>query len=226
MPGHLVGILEAGFVVTYEDLPLAGADFTTERFKYARIVSRRGQARDEPIVRVPASEFMLVIDGTRIMGAAMPYGPDPVIYQGPDGHIYSGSTESIAIAVTNADGGQIGTIKHSLEVLPITNSELEERLDRFPEAMSRIVRDADLRETKPAYSTFVADDSGRVWVRPTQVDPEAKAAEWLILDAESRVAGEVVLPSSVTLQVISAGRAYAIEETDNDYTLVVYELVE
>ncbi len=156
----------------------------------------------------------------------MPYAPVPVIYQGSDGHVYSGSTESIAIAVTKADGGQIGTIKHSLEAIPIANSELEEWLDRLSEETSRLVRDADLRETKPACSTFVADDSGRVWVRPTQADPEAKAAKWLILDAESRVAGEVVLPSSVTLQVIAAGRAYAVDEAGSGATLVVYEIVE
>ena len=69
----------------------------------------------------------------------MPYAPVPVIYQGSDGHVYSGSTESIAIAVTKADGGQIGTIKHSLEAIPIANSELEEWLDRLSEETSRLV---------------------------------------------------------------------------------------
>ena len=31
----LVGVLEVGFVVTYEDVPFPGTDFATERFKYA-----------------------------------------------------------------------------------------------------------------------------------------------------------------------------------------------
>lgn len=89
-----------------------------------------------------------------------------------------------------------------------------------------MIRNSDLRETKPAYSAFVVDDSDRIWVRPTQTNPEATEAEWIVLDIQSRVVGKVVLPSSVNLQVIAAKRAYAVDEGNTGVTLAVYEIAE
>ncbi len=222
----LIGVIKAGFVVTYEDLPWPGTDFTTERYKYARVVSWQGQAADESIVRVPSSEYMMVRMGNRFLGAAMPYPRDPVLYLGPNEYVYSGSTEAVAISVTAANGVQRETVTHTLESIPITDSELEKWLEPLSDQTSRLIRNSDLRETKPAYAAFVVDDSGRIWVRPTQTDPEAAEAEWIVLDIQSRVVGKVVLPSSVNLQVIAAKRAYAVDEGTTGVTLAVYEIVE
>ena len=222
----LIGVLESGFIVTYEDLPLPGTDFNTERYKYARIVSRTGLAGEESIVRVPSSEFMMVRSGNRFRGAAMPYPRDPVIHLGPDELVYSGSTETITVTVTAASGAMLRTIEHSLEAIPITRSELEDWLELLSDETSRLVRKANLRTTKPAFSSLVVDDSGRIWVKPTQADSEAKDVQWLVLDAQSRIAGAVVLPSSVDLYVITGGRAYAADETENGVALVVFEIAE
>ena len=91
---------------------------------------------------------------------------------------------------------------------------------------AELLRKSDLRETKPACSTFVADDQGRIWVRRTSEDSGATNAQWLVLDAQSRMAGEVALPSSVTLQLVVGGRAYAVDEGDEGLVLVVYEVAE
>ena len=222
----LIGVLESGFVVTYEDLPYPGTEFDTERYKYIRIVSRTGLAGKEFIVRVPSSEFMMVRSGNRFLGAAMPYARDPVVHMGPDEVVYSGSTESIAVVVTAVSGGMLGTIEHSLEAIPITNSELEDWMGLLSDETASLVRKANLRTTKPAYTTLVVDDSGRIWVKPTQSDSEAKDVKWLVLDAQSRLVGTVVLPSSVDLYVITGGRAYAVDETESDVVLVVFQIAE
>ena len=222
----LIGVHAEGFLVTYEDLPWPGTDFETERFLYLRLVSRSGQPADEPIVRVPSSQFMMVERGSRFVGVAMPWSPHPVIFAPPDGHVYSGSTESIAVAVRAVSGVERGFIQHALEPVPITNRELEAWIGRLSEAASGLLRSSDLRKTKPACSTFIADDQGRIWVSLTSADAEATMAEWLVLDAQNRVAGQVALPSSVTLEVIAGGRAYAIDEGDDGLALMVYEIVE
>ena len=222
----LIGAHAEGYVVTYEDLPLPGMDFETERFLYARLVTRSGQPADEPIVRVPSSQFMMVVRGSRFVGVAMPFSPFPVIYLAPDGHIFSGYTESVDVSVTAVSGGERGFIRHALEPVPITDSELEAWIGRLSDEASGILRSSDLRETKPACSTFIADDHGRIWVSLTSADAESTTAQWLVLDAQSRVAGQVALPSSVTLEVIAGGRAYAIDEGDDGLALVVYEIVE
>ena len=223
---NLIGVLEPGFVVTYEDLPWPGTEFDTERYKYARIVSRTGIAGKESIVRVPSSEFMMVRSGNRFLGAAMPYPRDPVIHLGPDELVYSGSTESITVAVTAASGEMLSTIEHSLEAIPITSSELEDWIGLLSDETARLVRKANLPTTKPAYTTLVVDDGGRIWVKPTQSDSEAKDVQWLVLDAQSRLVGTVVLPSSVDLYVITGGRAYAVDETESDVMLVVFQVAE
>jgi len=222
----LIGVLESGFVVTYEDLPWPGTEFNSERYKYARIVSHTGLAGKESIVRVPSSEFMMVRSGNRFLGAAMPYPRDPVIHLGPEELVYSGSTESITVAVTAASGEMLSTIEHSLEAIPITDSELEDWMGLLSDETARLVRKANLRKTKPAYATFVVDDSGRIWVKPTQSDSEAKDVQWLVLDAQSRLVGTVVLPSSVDFDVITGGRAYAVDESESDVVLVVFQIVE
>ena len=222
----LIGVLESGFVVTYEDLPWPGTEFNTERYKYARIVSRTGLAGKESIVRVPSSEFMMVRSGNRFLGAAMPYPRDPVIHLGPDELVYSGSTESITVAVTAASGAMLRTIEHSLEAIPITGIELEDWIGLLSDETARLVRKADLRKTKPAYTILVVDDSGRIWVKPTQSDSDAKDVQWLVLDAQSRLVGTVALPSSVDLYVITGGRAYAVDETGSDVVLVVFQIAE
>ena len=222
----LIGVLESGFVVTYEDLPWPGTDFDTERYKYARIVSRTGLAGKESIVRVPSSEFMMARSGNRFLGAAMPYPRDPVIRLGPDEFIYTGSTESVAVAVTAASGAMLETIEHSLEAIPITGSELEDWIGLLSDETAKPVRKANLRTTKPAYTTLVVDDSGRIWVKPIQSDSEAEDVQWLVLDAQSRLVGTVVLPSSVDIYVITGGRAYAVDETESDVVLVVFQIAE
>ena len=128
--------------------------------------------------------------------------------------------------MTAANGVQRETVTYTLESIPITDSELEKWLEPLSDQTSRLIRNSDLRETKPAYTAFVVDDSGRIWVRPTQTDPEAAEAEWIVLDIQSRVVGKVVLPSSVNLQVIAAKRAYAVDEGTTGVTLAVYEIVE
>ena len=222
----LIGVHREGFLVAYEDLPWPGTDFETERFLYLRLVTRSGQPADEPIVRVPSSKFMMAERESRFVGVAMPYSPHPVIHVVPDGHVYSGSTGAIAVSVRTVSGSERGLIRYAPEPVPITDGELEAWMGRLSNVASGLLRSSDLSETKPACSTFVADEHGRLWVSLTSADAGAKTAQWLVIDPQSRVVGEVALPSSVTLEAIVGGRAYAIDEGDDGLALVVYEVVE
>ncbi len=225
-PRDLIGVHEEGFLVTYEDLPWPDTDFETERFMFLRTVTRNGQPAEKHMAQVPSSKFMMVQTGDRFIGVAMPYSPHPVIHVAPDGHVYSGSTESIAVSVRAISGEERGFIRHTTEPIPITGSELNEWMEILSEDAAELLRKSDLRETKPACSTFVADDQGRIWVRRTSEDFEATNTQWLVLDARSRVAGEVALPSSVTLELVVGRTAYAVDEGDEGLTLVIYAVAE
>lgn len=80
----------------------------------------------------------------------MPYPQDPVIHIGPDEFVYSGSTESIAVAVTTASGVMLRIIEHSVEAIPITSCELEDWMGLLWDETARLVRKANLRTTKSA----------------------------------------------------------------------------
>ena len=221
----LIGVLETGFVVTYEDPAGPGTDFASERYMYTKITGRKGRVVFNPMVRAPALAWMVIEDEDYRTFVSRPFGRGPVIRLGPDEHIYSGSTESIDIAITAADGTPRKPVRHPLEAIPVTKSELDERLENHSVNTSRRLRALDLPKTKPAYSTLVVGDSGRIWVRLTKSDPNAPTAEWLVLNTESQVVGELDLPSSVYLQVVAAGRAYAVDYADG-VVLTVYEIVE
>lgn len=69
------------------------------------------------------------------------------------------------------------------------------------------------------------DDRGRIWIKITPQSIVDTQAQWLILDFESRLQGQVQLPVHTNLRVIREGRAYAVERGEGT-VLVVYEIRE
>ncbi len=221
-PSEFTGVLDAGIIVTYDEPPVPGTGYE-ERFMSARLVSWAGNVREEPLAQVPSSEWMGVMSSNTLSFSRKPYARAPIFRLGPEGHIYSGSSGALDIAISTAGGALLGNIAHPMEALSITQGEMDEYLENFSEDMASRMRRADLHKTKPAYSTFRVDDEGRTWVRPTIADPEASTSMWLVLDTDSRVVGQTIVPSSVHLQVISRRKAYAVD-TSEGVALAVYEI--
>ncbi len=224
LPSRLVGALNTGFLVTF-GWPITPGDAMAERRSYVMRVEWAGQAMPPPVHYLAASEWLVSGEGEDRFAMGMPFGRDPVFRMGPGGRLYSGWTESVDIAVTTPDGLQSGYVTHALASLPLTREEIERYVEGRVDWYSEAVLEADLPATKPAYETFVVDDRARIWIKATPPSVADTTAEWHVLDAESRLLGQLRLPATTNLRVVRGGRAYA-EERSDEPTLVVYQIQE
>lgn len=224
-PGQLVGVLDTGFLIEWYKFPRP-EDGTglSELYVFAQYVDWAGLRVQNPLVRLPGKSWLAADLGSEFVASVIPFGPVPFIRFGPGGHVYSGLSASVDVTITAASGVPIGSITHELEAIPLTSAELEEHLEGLFSDSAQRLRPFTPK-AKPAYSSFIVDDEGRIWVRLTPADEEADTSSWLILDTESQVRGQVTLPSSMSLEVIAARRAYAISSADG-LTLEVFDILQ
>ena len=225
-PSWLIGVLDTGFLLAYE-IPISPGESPEGRRSHVMQVDWTGQVFPPPLHVLPASDWLVSAEGEARFARPMPFGRDPVFRLGPDDNLYSGWTESVDIVVTAPGGMQTGRITHTLPPVPLTRKEFERNLELhgWPAKSRNRILDQDLPATRPAYETFVVDDDGRLWLKVTTPSIEDTTAEWLILDAESRLLGQIHLPVTTNLRVIRGNRAYA-EERGDVPSLVVYQVQE
>ncbi len=222
LPYWLVGVLDTGFLVTY-GWPVSPGDDLSARRLYVMLVDWTGQVVPPPVHDLPASEWLVSEEDRLAMG--MPFGRDPVYRLGPRAKLYAGWTESVDIAVIALDRTPQRAIAHVLAPIPLTRGEVERFVEGSASWYSQAVLNAELSATKPAYETFIVDDRSRAWVKATTPSIADTMAQWLILDAESNLRGQVELPVSTDLRVIQGGRAYAVTHGEG-VAVIVYELRE
>lgn len=219
-PAWLVGVRNTDILITYEQ-PLGPADADRERRSYVMRLNRKGQLLPLPVHDLPGSGIV----AGRFAIHALPFIPSPVYRLGPGNVLYAGWTDSVNIAIREPKGTPGRDISYSLELIPLTRSEIrmfvEGTSDMFREAMLG----ADLPATKPAYQTFVVDDQARIWLKLTTQSIADTTARWIILDAESRLRGQVNLQVNTMLHVVREDRAYAVTQ-GAEATVIVYELRE
>ena len=219
-PAWLVGVTNADILVTYEP-PLSVFDADAERRSYVMRLSRQGSLLPPPVHDLPGSG---IVAGRFVMDG-LPFVPSPVYRLGPGNALYAGWTDSIHIAIRGPTGSPGRDIAYSLEPMPLTRSEIR----RFVEGASDMFREAmlaaDLPATKPAYETFVVDDQARIWLKLTTQSVADTTARWIILDAESRLRGQIKLPANTNLAVVREDRAYAVT-LGREPVVIVYQLQE
>ncbi|HWK88493.1 MAG TPA: 6-bladed beta-propeller [Longimicrobium sp.] len=174
----------------------------------------------------------------------MPYAPQPVLRLGPGDRVYHGAGDSASIAILDAAGRRIGAVRWAWTPSPVTGRDVRRLSESLgQDGAARVQRDAieaarrggTLPAHRPAYSTFLVDDGGRVWVRPVGADEYlvrrdgrmeyvrdgAGAAEWWVFDGDGRRVGTATLPRRVRLEAVRAGRAYGVETDDDGVQRVV-----
>ena len=219
-PAWLVGVTDTDILVTYEP-PLSVIDPHTERRSYVLRLGRKGHLLPLPVHDLPGSGIV----AGRFAMDGLPFIPSPVYRLGPDDALYAGWTDSVNIAIRRPTGSRGRDITYPLESMPLTRSEIR----RFVEGTSDMFREAmlaaDLPATKPAYQTFVVDDQARIWLQLSTQSIADTTARWIILDAESRLRGQVSLPANTDLAVVREDRAYAVT-LGREPAVIVYQFQE
>lgn len=217
-PSDFFGAIDRGFLVVFEE---PGSD--SPRSLDANIVGWAGDVIQGPFMRLPAVEWVILKGPYRPMATHMPFGRYSFFRLGPADQIYAGSSSSIEVTIVAADGTSRGSITHPLDGTPVTRSDIDEYVIDYSADIARQVQRAMRYKTWPVYSTFIVDNRGRIWVRLSSADKDADTSRWLVLDTESQEVGELILPSSISIQVVVDGRAYA---TADGFSLVVFEISE
>ncbi len=225
----LVGTLDTGYLFTY-GRPIRAGEPSQGRRMHVMLVNWAREIIHPPIHSILAADWLSDADDEgRIYAIRMPFpvGRETILRMGPNRNLFAGWTESIDIEVISPDGIEHNTVTHSLASVPLTRQEIKlfaEGISGRSDWVYDKILTADLPATKPAFETFVVDDLERIWIK-TASPSIADTARWLILDQKSQLKGEIRLPKHTNLRVIRHGRAYAIDDEEENL-MVVYQIRE
>ena len=232
-PSSLIGVTEKGFLFRYVlpycpmGNPVCGYDPDEIRLDSVNLVNKRGVITETSVAKLPAAEAFVRASSGSISVGSLPFGKKP-FFAHKDGLLYAGWNGAIAISVISEDGDVLKTIKREYQAIPVTRREVEDIVSDFSEETRKAIlkRYASIPETKPAYDALVVDDQGHVWIREYP-DTGKEFAKWFILDSDSKLIGEMELPTNLLLKTITRDRAYASVNSEmyGPY-IVVYEITE
>ncbi|MCY4171902.1 MAG: hypothetical protein OXE59_11595 [Bacteroidetes bacterium] len=166
------------------------------------------------MAELPATERLVKTQGSSITVMLRPFGRSP-FFVFKNGVLYAGWNDTINISIISDMGEQIQNIKAEHEVQSVTRKELESIVaSNYMEENHKVILQSELiPETKPAYDAMVVDDHGHIWIRQYP-DTDAEFAQWMIIDSDNKLVGEMELPSNLLLKTIQGGRAYASVESE------------
>ncbi len=222
----LVATAQNQFLMRFSTYYMLGIEAEGPSFDTIQFVDRQGKIVGEPVLYLPVTRHLMTASATGISVIILPFSRDSFIRSGPEGLLYSGWNDSISVAIHTIKGNLEGRIRYSHQPIPVTQEEIDDHMKDMSVSDRKVFREADLPETKPAYSTFVVDDQGRIWVKHTRTE-ETTFVSWTVVNSESEAVYEVVLPARVNLRVVKENRAYgrAREEGGAPY-VIVYKLGE
>lgn len=227
----LIGAIENGFIAAIAPPPFLESDDgfwkVNDDIHYELTkVNPNGNYEADLFGTVARGEMIYDIQENRGLNfVSVPFARSPVWAVGPDDVLYYGWRDTIGITLVSADRSTRQVISYEHDPVPITDTEMDEKQPE--DALSRELLAAHgPHETKPAFQTFVVDETGRVWIK-LSTRQDAARAEWLILNRESQAVGSATLPVAVNLDVIRDGYAYGTyQESGEAPMVVVYEIQE
>lgn len=196
-------------------------DEEDQTFDTIQIVNRDGYPVGEPLLRMPVTRHLLFRTESGMGLVLLPFIRHSLARPGPNGTFYYGWSDSINFRVYSASGDVLRTIRYQHEAVPGTQQELDERIQNMSEAARQVfLRDADVPETKPAYSTFTVSDEGQIWVKNTPAS-DSLDVSWTVLGLDSQAVFRFELPPEVTVRVVKGNRVYAMAELEDGAPYVV-----
>jgi hypothetical protein len=210
-------------LATYRDAVVAGANGSgdTEQRQGLRLLDARGRLIRDSILVTPASNEMLIArQGGNVAVTNNPFGRPSRVRMGPDGRIYYGRGDSLAIGIYSTEGSRVGgfAVRHTPP--EVTDGDVDAAVEankEEPMIMNAMREQAP--ERWPAFRNFVVDERGRIWVGV--VTPAEQPTRWVAFDAAGKAVCSAELPPGVDLKAIRGGRAYGVQTDEMDVPRVV-----
>lgn len=210
--------------LTYADPELAVAVGHVRVPLHLLLFAPERALEDTAAVLPGGDEYRVEVQGG-ISNYDVPFGRQQNIAVAGD-RIYSGLGEVFEVEVRRADGVLESLIRAAVRPRSVRPEDLERwrrgLLERASErsrpAVERVVRDAPVPATMPAYSAFRVDAEGNLWVR-VYAPPGEPAVTWRVFDPRGRWLGEVDLPEGLDVTEIGADYLLGIvrDELDVEY---------
>lgn len=199
------------------------------RKQVLRLLNADGSVQRDSVLVVPSNQNLVVRRGDIISSAGEhPFRSRPVVEVGPDGRIYYGSTDSLAIGIFSLQGQQVGGFSAPYESAPITDEDVEDVYAAHEESWANTFGRAleeSTPETWPAFKNFVVDDRGRIWVG--LITPTGEPTRWVAFNDSGARVCSATLPENVEIKLIRDRRAYGVATDELDVPrVVVYEIGE
>jgi hypothetical protein len=163
-------------------------------------------------------------DGAGLMTMSPPFGPRLHWYLDPQGMIWTAVSDAFHFTARGFDGQVRRTVRRPHDPIPVGRAEgdsvvqgMRDQIAQFAQGASRVEGDLSVPSHRPAFSTFVVDDRGRLWVEPTRAPGTDR--ELHIFDPEGVFLG--AMPVDPGLQ-ISFPRAFF--RGDDLYAVVTDDL--
>jgi hypothetical protein len=178
-------------------------------------------------------------------------GPMPIwlssigVFAASDERFYAGFGDRYQIRVYASDGKLQSIIRRAWTPTPITADDWERWVVEWSKLWVRStgaerereiqqVRESPWAEQNPAFSQFIVDRGGRLWVREAHwqdaiaagslVDVPAVPSEWSVFDARGRWLGDVRMPTGFLPFEIGTDYVAGILRVDGVNRVAIYEL--
>ena len=171
----------------------------------------------------------------------------PTLAFATDGRsIFLGFANEYAIRVYSADGKLTRVIRRRWTPVKVTDADIDTFVTEWSkrwiketgpegERRKRDLRDDPYSDIVPAFSQFIADGTGGVWVREAHLADAPGAGQlntmplvpstWSVFDAEGRWSGDVTMPTRFMPMEIGADYVLGVaRDSDGVETAVMYRL--
>lgn len=190
-------------------------------YDIVQFVNRDGRPVGEPLLRMPVTRDLLYRTESGIGLLLIPFTRRSSMKPGPDGTLYYGWSDSISFDVYSAGGDLLRTVRYGHNAVPVTQQELDERIQRMSDATRQLfLREVEVPKTKPAYSTFTISDKNQIWIKNTPASDSLEVL-WTVLGLDNQAVFEFELPRTTNVRVVRGNRVYAEAELEDGTPYVV-----
>jgi hypothetical protein len=190
-------------------------------FDIIQYVNRDGRPVGDPLLRMPVVRHFLYRTETGMSLLLLPFPRRSSMKPGLDGILYYGWNDSISFDMYSAGGDLIRTVRYGHEAVPVTQQDLEERIQNMSDATRQLfLREVEIPKTKPAYSTFTISDKNQIWIKNTPASDSLEVL-WTVLGLDNQAVFELELPPEINVRIVRENRVYAEAELEDGTPYVV-----
>ena len=226
-PTSLLGVEPEGFVLICSEGVSSPTEAHMTRFHRVYVQTRSGRVASDSIAVLPVREELVHTTHDTMRFHSLRYGRSPHFVYALGGSLYYAWNDAISIQVVGVDGTLQDAIEVSHEPIRVTRKERNDALAYYSALdppFDNLAR-ARLPATKPAYSYFLVDDLGRLWISQS-LREDVSGIEWLIVDQQGQVIASTMLSNQMRPMRIRGNRVYGrlIDSDTRVHMVVVWDM--